>query len=404
MNAGTAPSGNGDSPGSSGAAGRSSQQGPDHSLQRGSDRGSQPGPPAGQAPDSPLDPASDPTLLLPSPADVVLAAARLAGQVRHTPVETSRGLDRLLAATVFWKCENLQRVGAFKARGACNAVLALADEPARAGVVTHSSGNHAAALALAARTRGIPCWVVMPENALRPKLEATRGYGAEVVLCAPTQMAREQAAAAIVAEHGATFIHPYETPEVIAGQGTAALELLAETGSLDAILVPVGGGGLTCGTCLAVEAWSNGLADPVSLPGTATAPKGESGGLARPRPRVVAGEPALADDAARSLATGIRQPQVLPSRSLADGLLTALGPRTFALLSRHRPLVLTVEEVDIVRAMRLVWERLKLLIEPSAAVPVAALLARRAEIPGERIGVILSGGNVDLDHLPFAPS
>jgi threonine dehydratase len=327
---------------------------------------------------------------LPTPTDVVLAAARLAGHVRATPVETSRGLDALFGARVFWKCENLQRVGAFKARGATNAVLGLADAEARAGVVTHSSGNHGAALALAARTRGIPCWVVMPETALRPKLEAVRGYGAEVVLCAPTQAAREQAAAAIVATHGATFVHPYETPAVIAGQGTAALELLAATGGLDAVLVPVGGGGLASGTCLAVEAWWSGLAG------------------ARPalsaRPQVVGGEPLLADDAARSLATGVRQPQVLPARSLADGLLTALGPRTFALLTAHRPQILTVDEAAIVAAMRLVWERLKLVIEPSAAVPVAALLTRRAEIPGERIGVILSGGNVDLDRLPFAPA
>jgi|CXWL01.1.fsa_nt_gi threonine dehydratase len=319
---------------------------------------------------------------LPTPDDVGAAAARIAGHVHRTPVLRSHGLDALLGGEVWFKCENLQRVGAFKARGATNAVLALPADVAARGVVTHSSGNHAAALALAARGRGVPAYVVMPDTASRPKVEAVRAYGAEITFCAPTQAAREATSTALVERHGATFVHPSDDPLVIAGQGTAARELLAEVADLDVVLTPVGGGGLLSGTCLAVAALRAASPDRQAL-------------------QVVGAEPALADDAARSLATGIRQPQVLPPRSLADGLLTALGPRTFALLQAHGARVVTVEESDLVAAMRLVWERLKIVIEPSSAVPVAALLARRLDLAGGRAGVILSGGNLDLDRLPW---
>lgn len=308
-------------------------------------------------------------------AAVLAARTRLAGVVRRTPVLTSGHLDRLAGCQVFLKCENLQRVGAFKFRGASNAVLALAPGEAARGVATHSSGNHAQALAKAARARGIPAWVVMPENAPAVKVAAVKGYGAEVVSCAPTLEAREAAAAAIVARTGATLVHPFDDPRVIAGQGTAALELLEDAGGLDAILVPVGGGGLLSGTAVAAAGAS---------PGT----------------RVHGTEPALADDAARGFASGVRQP-ALPPRTIADGLRTSLSPRTFALIRRLAAGIETVPEDGIVAAQRLLFERVKLVVETSSAVPVAALLQGMPSLAGKRVGVILSGGNVDLDQLPW---
>ncbi len=311
---------------------------------------------------------------LPLPEAVRQAAERLRGLVHRTPVLTSRTLDGWAGCRVFVKCENLQRVGAFKFRGAMNAVLSLADDRASRGVATHSSGNHAAALALAARLRGVPAFVVMPEGAPPVKRAAVAGYGATITPCAPTLEAREAGLAAVVERTGAEVIHPYDDPRVIAGQGTAALELCEEAGPLDALLVPVGGGGLASGTCLAAAgAW--------------------------PATRVFGAEPALADDAARSLETGVLQPP-RPPVTVADGLRTALSARTFAILRARLAGMRTVSEEDIVAAMRKVWERLKILIEPSSAVPVAALLAEPGAFGG-RVGVILSGGNVDLDHLPW---
>lgn len=315
--------------------------------------------------------------------DVRRAAERIAPHVHRTPVATSKTLDGLTGARLFFKCENLQRGGAFKARGAANAVLSLGAEEAARGVVTHSSGNHGAAVALAAAARGVPAWVVMPRDSSRVKLDAVRGYGAEVVLCEPTAAAREATARRVLAETGAAFVHPFDDPRVIAGQGTAALELVAEVPDLDILLVPVGGGGLASGTCLVAA------------------------GAERPI-RVVGAEPAAADDAARSLASGCLESNPPgPVATIADGLKTAICERTFAILSRHLERVVVVGEAEIAAAMRTVWERMKLVVEPSAAVPVAALLsgAALAGWQGERpprVGVVLSGGNVDLDRLPWS--
>jgi threonine dehydratase/serine racemase len=309
--------------------------------------------------------------------DIRDAARRLAGVAHRTPVVTCAALDRLAGRSLFLKCENFQKVGAFKFRGAANAVGKLPDAVAARGVVTHSSGNHAQALALAARLRGIPAHIVMPRTAPAVKRRAVEGYGARVIECEPTLAAREQTAAAVLAETGGTLIHPYNHPDVIAGQGTAALELLEEVPGLDAVVTPVGGGGLLAGTALAAR----GLAPAV---------------------RVFAAEPAGADDAARSKAAGRLLPQTGP-RTVADGLLTSLGELTWPVLRDLVERVVTVSEPEIIAAMRLVWERAKLVIEPSAAVPVAAVLGdafRQIEGP-RRVGIILSGGNVDLDHLPW---
>lgn len=287
----------------------------------------------------------------------------------------SRTLDARAGARLLFKCENFQRVGAFKYRGACNAVLSLPAKALQQGVATHSSGNHAAALACVAQECGVPAFVVMPSTAPPAKRGAVAGYGAQIFTCEPTLAAREAGLAEVVARTGAVFVHPFNDPAVIAGQGTAALELIEECGALDFVVVPVGGGGLAAGTALAVTARS---------PGT----------------RVIAAEPAAADDAFRSLRDGFIHPSINP-RTIADGLLTSLGELTFALLRQHRVQVVTVEEAAIVRAMRLVWERMKLVIEPSAAVPVAAVLEGGIAAAGKSVGIILSGGNVDLDALPW---
>lgn len=312
----------------------------------------------------------------PTLADVREAATRIALWVHRTPVVTSRTLDERAGATLLFKCENLQRVGAFKARGATNAVLGL-DATSRArGVVTHSSGNHAAALALAARNAGIPAWVVMPRNAPPPKVESVRRHGGEIVFCEPTLEARERTCAEVGARTGATLVHPYDDHAVIAGQGTATLEFHEQVGSLDAVVVPVGGGGLLAGTSVV----------------------GRALGI-----EVYGAEPAAVDDAARSLLTGVRQPPTGHS-TVADGLRTALGARPFEIIRRNVADIVTVSEAEIVAAMRLVWEVMKIVIEPSSAVPVAALLERRLPVAGRRIGVILTGGNVDLDALPWSPA
>jgi len=334
-------------------------------------------------------------LTLPSPVDVLAAAERIAGIVHRTPVVTCAALDAATGARLWFKCENLQKVGAFKARGATNAVLSLHPTSVARGVCTHSSGNHAAALAWAAARRGVPAYVVMPRNAPPVKHAAVAGYGARVTWCEPTLAAREETLAAVRRETGAEFVHPYDNLAVIAGQGTAALELLREVPELDAVVAPVGGGGLLSGTLLAARALAG---DP-------------------PRAvRVFGAEPELADDAFRSLRDGQLQP-ALPPRTVADGLRTALSQRTFAILrgndrrgtdrrgdDRGDPGVagvLTVPEETILQATRLLFERAKLVVEPSGAVPLAALLAHPEVLRGARVGVILSGGNVDLDRLPW---
>ena len=308
-------------------------------------------------------------------ATIRAAHARIAAHIQRTPVLSSRSLDAITGATLFFKCENLQKVAAFKARGACNAVLSLSDAEAARGVVTHSSGNHGAALAWAATRRGIPSWIVMPSNATTVKLEAVRGFGGTVRLSEPTLPAREAACAEVLAQTGATLIHPYNDWRVIAGQGTAALELLSEIPQLDAVIAPCGGGGLLSGTVIAAKG---------SLPSI----------------KVYGAEPAGADDAAQSLRAGHIIPQTNP-RTIADGLRSSLGDKTFAVLSTMIDGIGTTSEDAIVRAMRLTWEKLKIVIEPSAAVPLAALLEEKLPVKGLRVGVILSGGNVDLDRLPW---
>jgi threonine dehydratase/serine racemase len=305
------------------------------------------------------------------------AAARLAGRAHRTSVATCATLDRQAGRRLFFKCEHLQKAGAFKFRGAMNAVLRLPEESAARGVVTHSSGNHAQALALAARLRGIPAHIVMPSTAQVVKRQAVEEYGGRVALCEPTLQAREATAAAVQAETGATLIHPYDHPDVIAGQGTTALELLEQVPDLDAIITPVGGGGLLSGVCVAAKAL-------------------------KPALRVFGAEPAGADDAARSLAAGRLIPQTGP-KTIADGLLTSLGALTWPIIRDHVEAVVTVSEEEIVRAMRLAWERAKLLIEPSAAVAVAAVLTDTFQArPGlGRVGVVLSGGNANLDRMPW---
>jgi threonine dehydratase len=307
--------------------------------------------------------------------DVVKAARRLEPWVHCTPVLTSRTLDQRAGAAVFLKCENLQRVGAFKFRGAMNALLLLDEQERAAGVVTHSSGNHAQALALAGQLLGVPVTIVMPRTAAAVKRAATEGYGARIVNCEPTLQSREATVAAEIERHGFTLVHPFNDWSVIAGQGTASLELLDQAGPLDVVIAPVGGGGLVSGTALAV--------------------KGRS-----PSTRVLGAEPANADDARRSLATGKIQPSNDP-RTIADGLRTSLGAKTFAVISRQVDEIVTASEAEIIEATRFVWERLKIIIEPSSAVVIAPLLRGDLSAPGQRqrVGLIFSGGNVDVE--PF---
>jgi threonine dehydratase len=303
------------------------------------------------------------------------ASVRIESHVHRTPVLTSNTLNRMCEAELFFKCENFQKTGAFKIRGATNAVLSLEDHEATQGVATHSSGNHAAALAQAARWRGIPAYVVMPENAPDVKKVAVAGYGAEIIFCEPTLAAREQGLASVIDRTGAAFIPSYNDYRVIAGQGTAAMELHEEVPELDVVMTPVGGGGLLSGTAIATSALST-------------------------KTRVIAAEPKGADDAFRSFRAG----RIIPSRNphtIADGLLTSLGDLTFPIIRSYVSDIVTVSDEAIVEAMRTVWERMKIVVEPSAAVPLGAFLEARPKIPGTRIGIILSGGNVDLAHLPW---
>ena len=308
-------------------------------------------------------------------ADIRAAHARIADKIHRTPVLTSATLDALCGAQLFFKCENFQKIGAFKARGATNAVFALTDAEAANGVATHSSGNHAAALARAARLRGIPAHIVMPSNAPKTKIESVRRNGGFIVFCKPTLVAREAACAKIIAETAARLVHPFDDYAVMAGQGTATLELLEQAPDLDLIIVPVGGGGLLCGTAVAAKG-------------------------ARPGIRVIAAEPAGADDAARSVAAGRLIP-LEQAATIADGLRTSLSARTFPLIQQQVDGIVTVSEESIVAAMRRIWEVLKIIIEPSCAVPYAAVMDEKIDVSGKRVGIILTGGNVDLDALPW---
>jgi threonine dehydratase len=303
------------------------------------------------------------------------AAARIAPHARVTPVLRSAALDALVGAELHFKCENLQRGGAFKFRGACNAVWSLSEAEAAGGVVTHSSGNHGNALALAAATRGIAAHVVVPEGAVRAKLEAIARAGATIHRCAPTQAAREAMAAQVQHDTGATLVHPYADARVMAGQGTIALELLAQAGTLDALITPVGGGGLAAGVAIAAHTLQPALA----LHGA---------------------EPAGADDAARSLAGDARITDVVPD-TVCDGLRALVGEPNLAALRAHRVAVTTVSDAETIAAMRLLWQELKLVVEVSSATVLAAVLREPARFAGRRVGLVLTGGNVDLDALPW---
>jgi len=323
------------------------------------------------------------TISLPTPDDVLAAAARIAGHAHVTPVLRSRTLDDAAGCTLHFKAEHLQRAGAFKFRGASNAVWSLDTAAAARGVVTHSSGNHGAALALAAGARGIVCHVVVPEGAVAAKLASIAGYGAVLHRCAPTLAAREAGCERLRAQTGATLIHPYANRDVIAGQGTAALELLHAAGPLDVLVVPVGGGGLASGTALALQ-------------------------YASPSTHLVLAEPRGADDTLRSLRAGARVDDLAPD-TVCDGLRGLLGAPNFDILRAHRSTdgtpveVIAVDDADTVAAMRRIAVHTKQLVEPSSAITLAAVLADRARFAGLRVGLLLSGGNVDPDRLPWQP-
>ena len=317
--------------------------------------------------------------------DAIEAAhGRIAPRIHRTPVLRSATLDAMCGAELFFKCENLQKTGSFKIRGATNAIFSLSDQEASRGIVTHSSGNHAAAVSCAAAWRGIPAWIVMPKNAPAVKCRAVEAYGGKITFCEPKVSARNEAAARIQAETGAVMIHPYDDDRIIAGQATAAKELLEETGELDALLAPVSGGGLLSGSALSAK-------------------------HIQPEIRVYGCEPAKADDAYRSIETGTLQ-SLESSDTIADGLRASLAPRTFAILQKQLAGIFLVSEEEIVYAMALIWERLKVVTEPSSAIALAPvlkprtiqLISRDGSRPGKlKIGIILSGGNVDLRSLPF---
>jgi threonine dehydratase len=318
----------------------------------------------------------DPTLALPDLAAIRAAHERIRPHVHRTPVFTCAAVDAEVGARLWFKAESLQKIGAFKARGASNAVFSLSDDVARRGVVTHSSGNHGAAIAYAAGRRGIPAWVVMPENSAKVKQENVRRLGATIRFSAPDAASRAAVCAEVERETGATLIHPFDNADVIAGQGTAALELLEDVPALDVVIAPVGGGGLLSGTSIAARGVKPGI-------------------------RVFGAEPANAGDAAVAFRSGKVEPLPPGLATIADGLRTPLAPRTLAAIRANVDDVGTCSEDAIVRAMRMTFERMKLVIEASAAVPLACLLDRSLSAPGARIGVIVSGGNVDLDRLPW---
>lgn len=307
--------------------------------------------------------------------DIRQAHARIVEHIHRTPVISSRLLNQHTGCDVSFKCENLQKVGAFKARGALNAVLGLAEQDAAHGVATHSSGNHGAALAMAAAVRGLPARIVMPSNAPSVKMAAVKAYGGEVIECEPTLVARESTLEQVVAEHGCHVVHPYDDPRIVAGQGTVALELLEQLESVDVVVIPVGGGGLLGGMATAIKAL-------------------------RPEIEVLAAEPAGADDAFRSFGLGRRVLQENPN-TIADGLLTSLGELNYAIIRERVDTILTVEDTTIVEAMQLQWTRLKSIVEPSGAVTFAALLEHPERFRGRRVACVISGGNVDLTKLPW---
>lgn len=311
----------------------------------------------------------------PTFSEIQTAAERIAPFAEITPVLTNSAISEMAGTELFFKCENFQKVGAFKFRGACNAVLSLRDKDAAKGVATHSSGNHAAALALAGKIREISVHVVMPDNAPKVKIRAVEGYGAKITFCKPTLEAREATLNRVKNETGAIVIHPYNDERIIAGQGTVALEFLQEYPELDTIIAPIGGGGLISGTCVAAKGTHPDIA-------------------------IIGAEPKGADDAFQSLIKGEIVPQINP-KTIADGLLTSLGDKTFPIIQEHVEKILTVSEEGIIKAMRLIWERMNIIVEPSSAVVLATLLEYPEEHTGSHVGLILTGGNADLDNLPW---
>ena len=303
------------------------------------------------------------------------AHERIRAYIHRTPVMTSERVDEMSGASLFFKCENFQKIGAFKARGATNAVFALDEATAKRGVATHSSGNHGAAVARAAKLRGIPAHIVMPSNSAKVKIRAVEGYGAHIVFCEPTEEARETKCAEVIDKTGATLLHSFENENVIAGQGTAAVELLEDIPGLDVIMCPVGGGGLLSGAAIAAKSM-------------------------RPQIKVIGAEPANADDAAQSFRAG-RRLVTEKKFTIADGLRTNIGQPNFEIVQRCVDDIVTVSEEAIVSAMRTIWETMKIVIEPSAAVPYAAIMENKIDLREKRVGVILTGGNVDLDALPW---
>ncbi|EYD74265.1 Threonine dehydratase, catabolic [Rubellimicrobium mesophilum DSM 19309] len=314
-------------------------------------------------------------LTVPTWDNVLEAHERIRPHIHRTPVLTSSVLNRLTGAELFFKCENFQKAGAFKVRGASNAVFGLSDAEAARGVATHSSGNHALSLSYAAGRRGIPCHVVMPRTAPQAKKDAVRGYGGVITECEPSTSSREEVFAKVQSETGADFVHPYNDPRVIAGQATCSRELLEQVEGLDAIVAPIGGGGMVSGTCLTLSSIA-------------------------PNVKVYAAEPEQADDAARSFRAGHIIADDAPS-TVADGLKVPLKDLTWHFVSRHVTDILTASEQEIVDAMRLTWARLKIVMEPSSAVPLATILKNPELFRGQRVGVVVTGGNVDLDRLPW---
>ncbi len=308
-------------------------------------------------------------------ADIQAAHQRIKPHIHRTPVITSTFINRVVGAEIYFKCENFQKVGAFKARGACNAVFSLSDEAAKRGVVTHSSGNHGAALAWAAAKRGIKATVVVPENAPAPKKRAIEGYGATIQFCAPNTAAREAAVNALIEEHGYELIHPFDNDHVIAGQGTATVELLEDYPHLDVVISPLGGGGLLSGTAIAAK----GMVPSI---------------------RVYGGEPRGADDGSKSFESGVRVTSQTP-QTICDGLLTVLSERTFGHIKQHVDGIGVAGEENIIRAMRMTWDYGKFICEASCCPPLAAILEGTLDVKGQRIGIIITGGNVDLDKLPW---
>ena len=314
-------------------------------------------------------------MYIPTLDDMKTARERIAPYIHRTPILTSRMLNELAGAELFFKCENLQKAGAFKARGASNAVFGLTDGQAARGVATHSSGNHGSCLSYAAGQRGIPCTVVMPRTAPQAKKDAVRGYGARVVECEPSTSSREAVFAEVVAETGAEFVHPYNDPRVIAGQGTCSAEMIEQVDGLDAVIAPIGGGGMVSGTCLTLS------------------------NLA-PNVKIYAAEPAQADDAMRSFKAGHIIADDAPE-TVADGLKVPLKELTWHFVQRHVTDILTASDPEIIEAMKLIWKRMKIVMEPSSAVPLATILKNPDIFAGKRVGVIITGGNVDLDKLPW---